>query len=88
MGIPTHGLMTVMLAALKGVSSRVATLNRQDAAIAAIWAFATTIEWPCRLARVTGMGFPVAATYPINTGIAPENAPTKVHISVRRLRGV
>jgi len=32
--------------------------------------------------------FPLAATYPISTGIAPENAPTKVQIGVCRLSGV
>ena len=43
-GVAVHGLMTVMPAARKGASSRVATLNRRDAAMAAIWASATAIE--------------------------------------------
>jgi hypothetical protein len=43
-GVAVHGLMTVMPAARKGPSSRVATLNRRDAAMAAIWASATAIE--------------------------------------------
>ena len=42
--VAVHGLMTVMPAARKGASSRVATLNRRDAAMAAIWASATAIE--------------------------------------------
>jgi hypothetical protein len=36
-----HGLMTGTPAAINGASSRVATLNRRTAAIAAIWASAT-----------------------------------------------
>jgi hypothetical protein len=43
-GAAVHGLMTVMPAARKGASSRVATLKRRDAAMAAIWASATAIE--------------------------------------------
>ena len=37
-GAAVHGLMTVMPAARKGASSRVATLKRREAAMAAIWA--------------------------------------------------
>ena len=43
-GAAVHGLMTVMPAARKGASSRVATIKRRDAAMAAIWASATAIE--------------------------------------------
>jgi hypothetical protein len=43
-GAAVHGLTTVMPAARKGASSRVATLKRRDAAMAAIWASATAIE--------------------------------------------
>jgi len=43
-GRTIHGLMTVMPAARKGASSRVATLKRRDAAMAAIWASATAIR--------------------------------------------
>jgi|SRR5438876_236504 len=43
-GVALHGLMTAMPAARKGASSRVAILNRRDAAMAAIWASATAIE--------------------------------------------
>jgi hypothetical protein len=43
-GAAVHGLMTVMPAARNGASSRVATLNRREAAMAAIWASATAIE--------------------------------------------
>lgn len=44
LGAAVHGLMTVMPAARKGASSRVATLKRREAAMAAIWASATAIE--------------------------------------------
>ena len=43
-GAAVHGLMSVTPAARKGDSSRVATMKRRDAAMAAIWASATAIE--------------------------------------------